>query len=266
MVTEALRTVEEGDGRAVVLLHGFTGSTATMAGLAEALRSRGCRTVRVDLPGHGRSTGSAEPADYALDRVTDRLAATIAGLTRPVDLLGYSMGGRVALAYALDRTSDLRTLVLIGASAGLADPAERSERRAADDALAQRILDEGLEAFVDRWMAQPLFASQERLGPQHRRAARAQRLDNDPAALAACLRGLGTGSQLALHERLPSLALPVAVVTGERDEKFSAVAEEMVTSLPDAVHIAVEGVGHAPHVEAPLATADALGAFFASRP
>ena len=132
--------------------------------------------------------------------------------------------------------------MLVGASPGIADPAERAARRAADEALAARIEGMDIEAFAREWGAQPLFAGQpERVAA----AAHADRLRNTPAGLAAALRGLGTGAMEPLWERLGELTIPVTLVTGERDEKFHALAETMLARLPDARHVVVPGAGHA---------------------
>ena len=141
------------------------------------------------------------------------------------------MGGRIALHTALTLGPEIVTrLVLVGASPGLADPAERAARRAADDALAARIETLDIEAFAREWGAQPLFAGQpERVAA----AAYADRLRNTPAGLAGALRGLGTGVMEPLWERLPELAIPVTLVVGERDEKFRGIAEAMLAAATE---------------------------------
>ncbi len=165
-------------------------------------------------------------------------------------LAGYSMGGRVALHAALMLKPE--RLILIGASPGLEDPAERAARRAADEALAARIEQIGVEAFAAEWGAQPLFAGQ---APRVAAAANADRLRNTPAGLAAALRGLGTGVMEPLWERLPELTMPVTLIAGERDEKFRALAERMAARLPDARLHVIAATGHAPQLEDPEAVA-----------
>src|SRR4051812_44990771 len=166
------------------------------------------------------------------------------------------MGGRIALHSALTLGPEIVTrLVLVGASPGLADPAERAARRAADEALAARIETLTIEAFAAEWGAQPLFADQpERVAA----AANADRLRNTPAGLASALRGLGTGVMEPLWERLPQLAIPVTLVVGERDEKFLTLAEAMLARLPNARLVIVPGAGHAAQLENPTAVADAI--------
>lgn len=173
----------------------------------------------------------------------------------PVELVGYSMGGRIALHVALALTGRVRRLVLIGASPGIADPAERAQRRAADDGLAAEVEQMTIEAFAERWAQTAVLADQP---AAVQTAVHADRLRNTPAGLAAALRGLGTGALPSLWERLGELAVPVDLVVGERDAKFQAVAREMTAALADArVHV-VAGAGHAVHLEAPAAVAEVI--------
>jgi 2-succinyl-6-hydroxy-2,4-cyclohexadiene-1-carboxylate synthase len=231
----------------VVLLHGFTQTRRSWRRTVQALGGR-YRALAPDLPGHGQAAHRVASFDactaYVRALAPDRFA-----------LAGYSMGGRIALHAALALRERIERLVLIGASPGLADPAEHAARRAADEALAARIEAVGVEEFAREWAAQPLFAGQpERVAA----AAHADRLRNTPAGLAAALRGLGTGAMDPLWERLPELALPVTLLVGERDEKFRAVAEQMAARLPDARVVVIDGAGHAAHLEAPQAVADQL--------
>jgi 2-succinyl-6-hydroxy-2,4-cyclohexadiene-1-carboxylate synthase len=167
------------------------------------------------------------------------------------------MGGRLALHAALALGGQVTRLVLIGASPGLADPAERAARRTADEALADRIEQIGLEAFVREWAEQPLFDGIPRGIAEQ---VQADRRRNTPAGLAAALRGLGTGAMPPLWDRLGELAAPVELVVGERDEKFRAIAERMAAALPAARLHVVPGAGHAVHVEAPGAVAEIIAA------
>ncbi len=177
--------------------------------------------------------------------------------TEPFELVGYSMGGRLALHAALTLPEGVRRLVLIGASPGIADPAAREERRTADERLAAEIERMTIEAFARRWAQTAVLADQ----PAAVQAAvQADRLRNTPAGLAAALRGLGTGALPSLWERLGELVAPVELIVGERDAKFRGIAQEMAGALPQArVHV-VSGAGHAVHLEAPGAVADLIAA------
>ncbi|MEA2159944.1 MAG: 2-succinyl-6-hydroxy-2,4-cyclohexadiene-carboxylate synthase [Solirubrobacteraceae bacterium] len=242
---------------ALLLLHGFTHTGASWAPVRAMLPER-YRALAPDLRGHG-SAGAAQPV--TLDAVLGDLAALAPpeGLT----LAGYSMGGRIALHAALSApfAGRIQRLVLIGASPGLADPAERAARRAADERLADEIERLGREGagiaeFARRWATStPVLAGQpaEVLELIHQ-----DRLRNTPAGLARALRGLGTGALPSLWERLGEGQLPVTLVVGERDEKFTAIAEQMAARLPDARLEVVPGVGHAVHLEAPARVAALL--------
>jgi 2-succinyl-6-hydroxy-2,4-cyclohexadiene-1-carboxylate synthase len=168
------------------------------------------------------------------------------------------MGGRVALAAALDHPDRVASLVLIGASPGIEDEAERRERREADEALARELETEGLAAFVDRWMAQPYFASQRRLGRRRLRLARAERLRGTARGYAASLRGMGQGAQPSLWGRLGELRGPVLLIAGEEDEKYAAIARAMAERIPEARVEVVAKAGHAAYLEAPGPTGRAV--------
>lgn len=256
-----LRVLEEGEGPPLLVLHGFTGDAESMASVALGLRDR-FRVLRVELVGHGESDAPDAPGAYAMEACVTQLLALIdaLGLERP-HLLGYSMGGRTALATVVADPDRFASLVLIGATAGLADPKLRAERVAADRALADRIEGEGLEAFVDAWMALPLFASQARLGEAALARAREGRLRNRPHGLAQSLRGMGAGAQPPLHERLGRVTCPVLLVVGDEDEKFEAIAAELAADLPNARRAVLPEAGHAAHLEAPESFAEVVGEF-----
>jgi 2-succinyl-6-hydroxy-2,4-cyclohexadiene-1-carboxylate synthase len=227
-----------------------------MAGTAARLADRH-RVVSIDLIGHGRSASPADGDAYTMERCVEQIAATLDGLAVPsAHVVGYSMGGRTALALATWRPGRVRSLVLVGASAGLEDEAERAARRSHDEALADSIERDGIEAFVDRWMALPLFASQARLGAEWLARARRQRLANDPVGLALSLRGMGTGAQPPLHACLGSLEAPVCWVAGDEDAKFTKLAEALAPRCRDGRVCIVPGSGHACHLEQPEAFAE----------
>ena len=232
----------------LVLLHGFTQTGRSWQPVLDALAAR-YRAIAPDLPGHG-DFAARRPASFA---ACDAYLRALAG--GRFTLAGYSMGGRVALHAALSLADRIERLVLIGASPGLADPAERAARAAADAALADRIEADGVEAFVREWSTQPLFAGMPRGIAEF---AEADRMRNTADGLAAALRGLGTGVMPPLWDRLGELPMPVELVAGERDEKFRAIAERMELALPNARLHVVASAGHAAHLEAPGAVAEVI--------
>ena len=236
----ALATETTGSGDRVVLLHGFTQTGRCWGPLAAGL-ARDHEVCTVDLPGHG---GSA-----IVDAGIEASVPSLADAGGAGAYLGYSMGGRFALRLALDRPDVVARLVLIGASPGLADPDERAARRAADDALADRIERIGVEAFVREWLDLPLFG-----GIHSTMRYEAERCTNTAAGLASSLRRAGTGAQEPLWDRLGELTMPVLLVTGGDDPKFSAIAAAMAEVLPAAEHTIVLDAGHTVHLERPDAT------------
>lgn len=249
----AYHSTAHGGGAPLVLLHGFAGSAQSWEIQIPAFAPR-YRVTALDLPGHGRTAKPADPARYAMPAVSADLAALlVADSPEPVHLLGYSMGGRLALHFALHYPDRVRSLILESASPGLVEASEREARKRADDALASQIADRGIAWFADYWSSLPLFASQARLPEEIRQRLHLQRLENDPAGLAGSLRGMGTGVQPPLWEKLGTLRCPTLLVVGARDAKFCAINARMAAALP-AVRLAViPACGHAPHVEEPAA-------------
>ena len=232
----------------LVLVHGFTQTLRSWDRLAGPLAET-FQVVRVDLPGHG---GSA-----AVDLSFEETAEALGEAGGAATYVGYSLGGRLCLRLAVDHPELVQSLVLVGASPGLAGADERAARRAADEALAADIERIGTAAFLDRWLAQPLFAS---LRPAADDLE--ARLANSPAGLATALRRLGPGVQEPLWDRLGELKMPVLAVTGQEDTKFSRLAEEMAAAIGvNAEAVAVAGAGHAAHLERPVSFHRLLTAF-----
>ena len=250
------------DSPALVMLHGFTGSAAGWGSLLDKLTAYGLRVIALDLPGHGQSDDPRDPRRYAIERCGQDIVAALQELeVKPgaATLCGYSMGGRIGLYAAF--SGFFRALILESASPGLADPVEREQRRAGDEALAASIEREGVPLFVDRWEQLPLFASQRALPPGTREALRRQRLNNRANGLAQSLRGVGVGVQPPLHDRLPALYMPVLLIAGELDVKFVAIARSMSRALPRAQLSIIPGAGHAVHLEQPEEFVSLVGAF-----
>ncbi|MGZ4225514.1 MAG: 2-succinyl-6-hydroxy-2,4-cyclohexadiene-1-carboxylate synthase [Solirubrobacteraceae bacterium] len=232
----------------VVFLHGFTHTGRSWQPVIAALAER-YTSVADDIRGHG---DASERLPVSLGTVVDDV---LAAAPERFTLVGYSMGGRIALHVALRRPDRVQRLVLIGASPGIADAQQREARRLADERLADEVGRSTIEEFAQRWAQTPVLAG---LPPQALEAARADRLRSTPAGLARALRGLGTGALPPLWDRLGELAMPVTLAVGERDEKFRGIAAEMSRGVPGSQVVVVPGAGHAVHLEAPEAIAALL--------
>ncbi len=240
-----------GEGQPLVLLHGFTGSNATWAKHRIALEPQ-CRVIAIEMLGHGLSDAPPDAARYDMAHSAVDIAAVLNELgLEKVALLGYSMGGRIALYFAATYPEKVSRLILESASPGLDSPIEGATRTEADNVLADMIEREGITAFVDRWEAAPLFASQSNLPPEVRARLHRQRLTNRSSGLANSLRGLGTGVQPSLWSRLDSLMVATLLIAGELDTKFCDIARHMHTRLPNCHLEIVAQAGHAVHLEQP---------------
>ncbi len=235
--------VEEcGEGRRLALVHGFTQSGRTWGPAGDAL-ARHFRLLCVDAPGHGRS--AAVRAD--LPTGADLMARAVDSTGGGAAWLGYSMGGRFALHVALRHPGLVERLVLVSTTAGIDDGAERVARREGDEARAAGLEADGLEPFLRRWLAQPLFATLAADAAQVD-----SRLDGDVAGLAASLRQAGTGTQQPLWDAVAALEMPVLVVAGGLDAKYAAQAERLGRAIgANATVEMIEGAGHACHLEQP---------------
>ena len=246
-----LHADRDGDGPPIVLVHGFT-QTGRCWGPEATDLATDHEVIRVDAPGHGRS------ADILAGlRTGGRLIADQGG---EATYLGYSMGARFCLHLALSNPEMVRGLVLLSGTAGIEDPEERAQRRDQDVRTAARIKAEGLEAFLDAWLAQPLFAEL-----SDERAFRDERLENTVTGLMSSLQQAGTGSQDPSWHRLSGLAMPVLVLAGDRDEKFAALARRMADEIgANATLALIPDAGHAAHLEQPQAFLAALRPWLAT--
>ncbi|KAA0543156.1 2-succinyl-6-hydroxy-2,4-cyclohexadiene-1-carboxylate synthase [Bacillus sp. BGMRC 2118] len=241
----------DGTGPAVLLLHGFTGCKENWDSV-QAMLSSHYQVITVDLIGHGKTDSPTELDRYNIESVCHDIKKLLEELNlTKVHLLGYSMGGRVALAFTCIYPEIVQSLVLESSSPGLQDEVDREKRFFADEKLAAKIEEEGLEAFIDFWEEIPLFETQRKLSLKKQLSIRSQRLQNNPIGLANSLRGMGTGRQPSYWGNLESLDIPVLLLCGELDEKFCFTAENMNKLLQNATINKVMAAGHAIHVEQP---------------
>jgi 2-succinyl-6-hydroxy-2,4-cyclohexadiene-1-carboxylate synthase len=235
----------------VVLLHGFGGTHRAWDAVGAALDRERYRPLAFDLPGHGEAADAARPITFDAC-----VAHVLAHSPERFIVCGYSLGGRVALHVALAAPERVSRLVLVSSTAGIDDEDERAERRRADRELADQLERIPYERFIERWRSQPLFADDP---PEVRALAREDQRRNRPDALAAVLRGIGTGEMRPLWDRLGELRMPVTAIAGERDAKFRALGARMVELMADAELVVVPG-GHGLALESPAGVAGAIAA------
>ena len=246
----------------VVFLHGFMGTGDDWRVVAGRLGAD-VRSILVDLPGHGASTGLPE-ATYTMEGAAEAVISLLDHLdVRRCVLVGYSMGGRLALYLALHYPARWQRLVLESASPGLESEAEQAARRGADEARALRLETGDFEAFLADWYKQRLFATLARRPALASQTLRRRR-QNQTSELARSLRRIGTGQQPSLWERLENLSVSTLAVTGALDGKYVEIAERMALRTSSLRVAVIPDVGHNVHLEHPGAYVDLLRDFLIS--
>ena len=238
----------QGKGEPVLLLHGFTGKSSTWKHLVHVLKSN-WKVIVIDLPGHGDTV--VEKPRSMIQFCSD-LAQFLSFLqVDKIHIVGYSLGGRSALSFAMLYPNHVLTLTLESASPGLEKEDERIKRKKSDHELAERIERNGIVDFVDFWENIPLFATQKTLPRQVRDSIRKERLSHTKEGLAQSLRSMGTGSQPSWWDQLNKLEAPIQLITGEQDEKFVQINQKMNRLLPNGTMHKVKNAGHCVHLEQP---------------
>lgn len=245
------------DGPVLCFLHRFMGSAADWTPIVEAL-GKSAYCVTIDLPEHGHSR-KRPASEYSMEGATRAVADVLdAEGIEQCTLVGYSMGGRLALYFAGKHLDRVRRLALESASPGLCTEDERAQRRRLDAERAARIR-EDLTAFLEDWYRQPLFASLDCHGLVDEMVAR--RSANDPIELTRVLEGLGTGTKPSLWEQLSEVTVPTLVISGELDAKYDRITEQTADRLPTKRRVLVSKAGHNVHAERPQAYLAHLGRF-----
>ncbi len=254
----------------LLFVHGFLGEAGDwdrMRTLLEPALVANC----FELPGHGAAQPIAADAGGGPARwfaaAGERLHDACTALAAPPVLVGYSMGGRLALYTALRFPRAVRGLVLVAADPGIEDPTARAERLGRDEALSRQLAAAGdraaLAAWLQRWYATPLFGSL----PHHPRFddLLRRRLRGRPASLAAAMRGLSVGVQPVLWEALPRLLIPALFIAGADDAKYRAVADRIAALGAPWESAVCPGAAHAVHLEQPEAVAGLIRTFVRHR-
>ncbi len=240
-----------GTGPALLFLHGFTGHKTAYPAFRAQL-ARACAVISLDLPGHGQTVMPTTVPSSFMQVVTDLAQFLKDRAMGPVHGVGYSMGGRLALALALQCPEWVRSLTLIGTSPGIASPALRQRRRARDQDLAAFMTAVPAAVFRDYWDKLPLFAHDSPPVPARRHCGLSGCNDRTGTGnLARSLSILGTGTQPSFWQSLSALHRPVQLIVGSHDVKYVQVARAMQDHLPRSNLVLIPGAGHRAHVDRP---------------
>jgi len=237
----------------LVFLHGFLGSGKSWRDIAETF-AENYYCIAPDLPGHGENVNLDIHAPLDFDTITNWLSGLLDemdyGKRRLYNMVGYSLGGRVALHFATRFPKRIHSLILESANAGIIDETERARRMDEDSARAESILKGGMSTFVENWYRMPLFASLNS-NPEKLSAIKEAAKKNDPRWMAKVIRELSPGSQIPLWDSLSNLSFPVLLIAGEKDEKYVQVIHKMAEQIPFAQKNIVPDAGHNVHAEQP---------------
>jgi 2-succinyl-6-hydroxy-2,4-cyclohexadiene-1-carboxylate synthase len=244
----------------IILLHGFMGSGRGFQPLISLLKPF-CNPVTIDLLGHGRTGGASSLHRFEVHKQIEDLHRLIARITQTPPLLyGYSMGGRLSLLYALKHPETISALMLESTHYGLSSKHEMQQRRQLDEKRAKAI--EGdFPSFIREWQTLPLFQSDTAPSKETANPYPAIQRQQHPEQMANSLRGFGAGQMPSVRNLLPELALPVLLLAGAADAKYTYIARQMHQELPESTISIIPDAGHRVHIEAPEALASAAEVF-----
>jgi len=234
----------------IVFLHGFTGSSRDFLTIPDALKNN-YRCLIPDLPGHGKTHILEDANFFPSDRQVALLEQWLdsLGQTR-IHLLGYSMGGRLALQFAVKNSHRLQSLILVSTTAGIKEDSERNFRVNSDEKLVNHILNSSPVDFLQSWLVQPLFQPLTDKGQDFINQEIQRRLPIQPSGLACSLKYFGSGVMPSVWHRLSDIKTPTLIIAGNKDRKYLAIANQLVTLIPEA-KLNILKTGHAPMLESP---------------
>lgn len=260
---EFLRDENKGN-QYLFLLHGFTGSIEDWYQF-EKYFPKDVNLVGIDIIGHGNSDAPSDPKYYFTESIIRQIKKVKEAVTgKKIFLLGYSMGGRAALNYAINFPYDLKGLILESATAGIINPSLRLERERTDKQLAEFILSNTIESFIDDWMNKEIFQTQKKLSEKILRDIRNRKLKCSKIGLSNILKNFGAGSMHPVYDRLSEIKCPVQLICGELDNKFVDINNHLKTLLPKPQLNIISGTGHNVHLEETKQYSDIVYSFVAT--
>ena len=245
----------------IILLHGFTGSVNDWKDVANKIDKR-FNKIAIDLIGHGKTSSPTDLKFYNIDSITDQIEEIIQQIgLKEVILCGYSMGGRVALNFAVSKPQLVRGLILESSSAGIKNKNEREKRKISDEELASYINNNSIEDFVTKWLDQEIFGTIRRFSNEKIKRIKEEKMKNNRTGLANSLRGFGTGVMPYLGSELIKLKVPILLISGGLDEKFTQINQSLRKLFPSARHKIISTAGHNVHLEEPKKFVEAVNRF-----
>ena len=247
--------------KAILFLHGFTGSANDWKDVVTKIDKR-FNKIALDLIGHGKSSSPSSVNYYSIDAIVNQIDYVINSLRlKEIILFGYSMGGRVAMNFTISKPNFVKGLILESSSAGIKNNKEKTERQTKDFELADFIEKNTLEEFSAQWLDQELFGTLRRFSNDKLKRMKEERAKNSKTGLANSLRGFGTGSMLYVGSEFIKLELPVYLITGGLDDKFTRINQNLKKVMRSAKHKIISTAGHNTHLEEPKKFIEAINGF-----
>ena len=251
----------EGDLKNVLFIHGFTGSSHDWENIIVRLPEN-INYYAIDLIGHGDSDSPDKEELYHADSLVNQLKEfALKVINEKFILIGYSIGGRAALSYSVKYPEMIEGLILESSTAGIKDENERKERIKKDEEIADYLLNHSIEEFIDYWMDMDIFNTQKRFANSKLEEIKNSKLNNSKTGLSNFLRGFGTGQMPPLYDQLKNIKTGTLLITGDLDEKFRLINNEMVSLFPSAEHVSIKNSGHNTHLETPDAFVKTVSSF-----
>jgi len=247
--------------KSILFLHGFTGSAKDWNDVAQKINKR-FNKLALDIVGHGKSSSPSSVNHYTLESLVNQIEHVLNKLQlKEIILCGYSMGGRVALNFSIEKPELVKGLLLESASAGFKNEKEKNARKESDDELAAFIEQNSLEDFAARWLDQELFGTLRRFSIDKQKRLKDERTKNSKIGLANSLRGSGTGVMPYLGSELSKLKIPVLLITGGLDEKFTRINQSLKKMIRSSKHKIISTAGHNTHLEEPKKFIEAVNGY-----
>jgi len=235
----------------ILFLHGFSGRAEDWTFITNKLGNK-FFPIAVDLPGHGKTRTTDDLNLYSTDSCVKIINSVFLHfkISKAI-IVGYSMGGRTALSFAVNNSDKIIALILESSTAGIEKDFERNSRIKIDSEIADKILSDGIDSFVQYWLSLPFFTSLKSLGEVEYSKIIEQKKLNSTTGLANSLKGFSTGIMPSLWNKLDSLNFPTLLVAGSLDRKYVRISKQMNRAIKRSELKIIKDCGHNTHLENP---------------